>query len=176
MTDHLLAHDHSELDAVQSATFTALAAGDIEQSFQNLDVFWARLAMHIRAENVHLFPTLLQAAEKPGESSGRPALEAVQTTIAQLRDDHDFFMNKLTAAMKDLRDLRRGKLSDPAEVINGVTTKLTSVSQRLESHNALEESIVYHWANALLDEPQQKTLSEAILRELENLPPRLRKK
>jgi hypothetical protein len=56
-----------------------------------------------------------------------------------------------------------------------VREQMARVSQRLETHNALEESQVYHWAAALLDEPEQKALSESIQRELDNLPPRLRK-
>ncbi len=174
MTNHLLAHDHSELDAAQAATFTALAVGDIDQSFHHLDVFWARLAVHIRAENVHLFPTLLSAAGNPDLSSHAPKLELVKTIIARLRTDHDFFMHELTAAMKELRDQRRDESRDAAEVIAAVRERMVGVSERLETHNALEESQVYHWAALLLDEPEQKTLSDKIRRDLENLPARLK--
>jgi hypothetical protein len=45
----LLAHDHSELDGLLHAACSALAAGTVERSFETVDAFWARLAMHIRA-------------------------------------------------------------------------------------------------------------------------------
>lgn len=171
----LLAHDHSELDAMLSRVFAALADADGERAFHNLDEFWARLAMHIRAENIHLFPALLQASDSPQQVADAPNREAVQEMIVRLRDDHDFFMSELTAAMKELRELRRGNRPDASSVFAKVREQIVRVSERLETHNALEESQVYHWADALLDQPEQKTLSESIQRELENLPPRLRK-
>lgn len=175
MTNDLLAHDHSDLDAALAATQAALAAGDVESSFHNLDGFWAHLAMHIRAENVHLFPTLLLAAEKPEQSAEAPSLATVQTTTAQLRHDHDFFMSELTAAMMELRNLRRSAPTDTSAAIESVRERLTRVCERLEIHNELEETRVYHWAGALLDETEQTNLATNIRRELENLPPRLRK-
>ena len=172
-----LAHDHSELDTAMADAATALAAEDLEESFQNLDVFWARLAMHIRAENVHLFPSLLEAAGKEELPAEIPALEAVQKIIAQLRLDHDFFMSELTAGVKQLRDLRRSDDQRGAsEIMANVNRQLTGVRQRLDTHNELEESQVYHWTALLLTESEQKTLAENIDRELANLPPRLREK
>lgn len=175
MTDTLLAHDHSELDAALAAAFIALAAGDIEPSFHQLDIFWARLAMHIRAENLHLFPALLHAAERPKQSSSVPSLKAIRSVIAQLRDDHDFFMSEITAAVRQLRGLRRVDHQDSSRILAAVSEQMVRVSQRLETYNALEESQVYHWAGTLLDEAEQKALSESIQRELDHFPPRLRK-
>ncbi|MEO6847216.1 MAG: hypothetical protein ABI443_06865 [Chthoniobacterales bacterium] len=141
----LLAHDHRELDITLADVLSALADGEVERVYNNLDVFWARLAMHIRAENIHLFPALLRVSKIPERSSGIPMLETVQTAIAQLRSDHGFFMSEIAATLKKLRTLRR------------------------------DESHVYHWACTLLDEPEQKALNESIQRELDKLPPRLRK-
>lgn len=59
----LLAHDHSELDSTLAGLVSALFEGDAARSLERLDLFWARLAMHIRAENLYLFPALLRAAE-----------------------------------------------------------------------------------------------------------------
>ncbi|HEX5177291.1 MAG TPA: hypothetical protein VFV83_09695, partial [Chthoniobacteraceae bacterium] len=53
--------------------------------------------------------------------------------------------------------------------------KIDAVRRRLDAHNALEESRVYHWAALLLDPPEQIALNENIQRELENLPSRFRK-
>jgi Hemerythrin HHE cation binding domain len=167
----LLAHDHSELDSALAELVSALAGGDAARSLQRLDFFWARLAMHIRAENIHLFPTLLRAVEaSPG--SRVPTPEEIRDIVRQLREDHDFFVNELTAAVKQLRALSR---SDQPSDLREVTEKIDAVSRRLETHNTLEESQVYHWAALLLDPPAQSALNENIRHELQNLPHRFRK-
>lgn len=168
----LLAHDHSELDAELAGVFAALADGEIEQSFKNLDCFWARLAMHIRAESIHLFPTLLDASQRPRQSADVPGPKPVAEIIARLRADHDFFMIELAAAMRQLRELRRGDREDAALVLARVREQMTRVSQRLETHNGLEESQVYRWAAALLGDREQETLNQRVQRELDILPPR----
>lgn len=176
MKNMLLAHDHSELDAGLAHVFSSLADGRVEQSFKHLDLFWARLAMHIRAENIHLFPTLLRAVERPGRETNAPAPETVQAAVARLRHDHDFFMSEITAAVKELRELRRGHRQDATAVFAEVRERMTGVSQRLETHNAFEESEVYHWTGAMLNSPEQEALAQSIQRELDNLPPRFKKK
>ena len=172
VTSMLLEHDHSELDAALASVFSALAAGEIEQSFKNLDLFWARLAIHIRAENIHLFPTLLNASQRPRQAADVPGAKAVAEIITRLRVDHDFFMIELAAAMKQLRELRRGDRQDAAPALATVREQMTRVSQRLEIHNALEESQVYQWAGALLDNVEQEALNQCLRREVENLPQR----
>jgi hypothetical protein len=171
----LLAHDHSELDAALAALVAALAEGDAARSLEHLDLFWARLAVHIRAENIHLFPVLLRAAEASRGSApaaGAPEPKEIRNLVAQLRDDHDFFMSELTAAVKQLRALSR---SGQPDGLREVREKIDAVSRRLDTHNALEESRVYHWAAVLLDPPEQIALNESIRQELENLPSRFRK-
>ncbi|MEO8043346.1 MAG: hemerythrin domain-containing protein [Spartobacteria bacterium] len=170
----LLAHDHSELDAALGALFSALADEDVERSFKNLDLFWARLAMHIRAENIHLFPLLLKASRRSGKTADVPALGRVEEIIAQLRADHDFFMTELTAAMKQLRELRRSDRHDAAPVLAKVRQQMTRLRRRFHTHNALEESEAYQWAGSLLASPEQTALKEKLQRELDNLPPRFR--
>jgi hypothetical protein len=66
--------------------------------------------------------------------------------------------------------------SDRPGGLREVREKIDAVRRRLDAHNALEESRVYHWAALLLDPPAQKVLNENIRRELENLPSRFRKK
>ena len=168
----LLAHDHSKLDAALAAVFSALGAGDVERSFRNLDLFWAHLAVHIRAENICLFPTLLQASERSPRTGGVPARETVREIIARLRADHDFFMSELARAMKQLRELHRGDHQDSARILAKVQEQISRVHDRLEAHNELEESQVYHWAGALLDGSEQKALNEKLELELNNVPVR----
>lgn len=175
MSNRILAHDHLELDAALADAFAALEAGDTQRSFHALDIFWARLAVHIRAENILLFPALLRAAQKSGCDSRIPSQDTAKTAIAKLRDDHDFFMKELTALVKHLRELLRDNSRDANPVIEKVRKQLEAVKQRLESHNEVEETKVYEWAGVLLDDPAQKNLSEKIQRNLENLPSRFRK-
>jgi hemerythrin superfamily protein len=170
----LLAHDHSELDVALAGVFSALAAGEAEQSFKNLDIFWAHLAMHIRAENIDLFPTLLDASERALQRVGIPAQETIQEIITQLLADHDFFMSELAVAMKQLRKLRRSDGQDPAPALACVREQMARVSRRLEAHNALEEAQVYDWVDALLDDSERRALNERLRRQLDNLPSRFR--
>ena len=78
-------------------------------------------------------------------------------------------MNELAEAMKQLRASSRSE--EPGD-LREVAERVDAVSRRLEAHNALEESQVYHWAARLLDLPEQMALNDKICRELENLPPR----
>lgn len=170
----LLAHDHSELDATLGGVFSALSDEKVERTFKNLDLFWARLAMHIRAENIHLFPALLDASKWSRKAADIPAPEKVKEVIAQLRADHDFFMSELTAAVKQLRELRRDDREEAALVFGALREQMTCLRRRFHTHNALEESQAYHWAGAFLDASEQKVLKERLQRELTNLPPRFR--
>jgi iron-sulfur cluster repair protein YtfE (RIC family) len=168
----LLAHDHSELDASLAVVFSALAAGEVELSYRNLDRFWARLAVHIRAEHICLFPTLLQASERSTRTGGSPPRETIREIITRLRADHDFFMSELAGAMKQLRELHRGDRQDSAPILAKVQEQMSRLRGRLEAHNELEESQVYHWASALLDDLEQKALNEKLQLELNNVPAR----
>ncbi len=170
----LLAHDHSELDALLAVVSSALAGGDVERSFRNLDLFWAHLAMHIRAENIHLFPALVDASEGRLHGTDVPARKTVQEIITRLRADHDFFMSELAAAMKQLRELHRSDRQDSAPILAKVREQVSRVHGRLEAHNKFEEARVYDLVDAFLDDSEQKALNEKLQRELNNLPPRFR--
>ena len=196
----LLAHDHSDLDELLAEFFRMLAVGNVSESFEKLDLFWARLAMHIRAEHLHLFPTLLRALESPGRTkeassqlrqdsgvpmtesratalaqAGRsPSLQTAQDIIARLRDDHDFFMIELAAATKQLRQLRESTQRNSSSLVQKVREKLVQVSERLKMHNELEESDVYPWARLLLTSAECVELNEKMQKELSNIPVRFR--
>ncbi len=45
--------------------------------FEKLDIFWARLAMHIRAEHLHLFPVTLKALESKDDPDYKAAAKAI---------------------------------------------------------------------------------------------------
>jgi hemerythrin-like domain-containing protein len=172
----LLAHDHSELDELLAEFFRALAAGNLAQTFEKLDLFWARLAMHIRAEHLHLFPTLLHALESLGQTreaaSRAPPLQTAQNTIARLRDDHHFFMIELAAAVIQLRQVRESTHQDKWSLAQNVREKIVAVSERLKVHNELEESDVYPWVEVLLTPAECAALNEKMQKELSNIPAR----
>ncbi len=172
----LLAHDHSEIDQLLAEFFRSLAAGNVAQSFEKLDLFWARLAMHIRAEHLHLFPTLLHALElraQTSEEAGRAlSFQAAQNTVARLREDHDFFMSELGTAIIQLRQLRESTDQDKSSLVQTVREKVVAVRERLKVHNELEESDVYPLAKALLTPAECMALNEKMQKELGNLPAR----
>lgn len=175
MTDFLLADDHSEIDRLQSELFTALDAGDVETAFHQLDLFWARLAMHIRAEHLHLFPAVLgaiEAKENAAETNGAPSLKTAQNIIERLRNDHNFFMRELTEAIKQMREMRETDSHDAPQRFSAVREKIAAVSRRLEAHNQAEESEVYQWVKTLFDPVRQAKLSAGMQKEIGNLPSR----
>ncbi len=175
-TAALLAHDHDDLDETLVELDRAIEAENLAGSFEFLDLFWGRLAVHIRAENVVLFPALLKAVEQAENAAGKSAVVTageMRQLVAELRHDHDFFMFELTALIKQLRTLLR---ENRKEGLAEIRDRLVPVRQRLEAHNALEETRAYHYAALLLNPDGQAALHQSIQRELENLPPRLRKR
>ena len=146
--------DHRELDALYAEAVEALESGDAATALDRVDLFWARLAMHIRAEHLHLFPAIARA------SSADEVLE-------KLRDDHNVFMNRLADAIKLLRQASENSQSDlskPQEIV-------LSIGEMLAEHNRVEEGTVYLETGDLTG-TEQDELSAAIDNELSNLPPR----
>jgi hypothetical protein len=170
----LLERDHEELDGVLGELFLALDHGDKDVSFARLDLLWARLAIHIRAEHLCLFPAILGAPQALlTGSGGAPRLEELQSAIGALRSDHDFFMHELAKAINFMRALKTtsdaGAIEKSLREVRGI---VLSVKTRLGVHNQLEENQVYGWIDVLLDEAERSTLDARVRRELENLPPR----
>jgi hemerythrin superfamily protein len=172
----LLAEDHEALDKLLTALLAALDRRDAPTAFARLDLFWARLAMHIRAEHLHLFPAMIRAlhgdtGKRLDEaSSGAEAREA----IAQLRRDHDFFMHELAGAIKVMRDCRATSGGDSTTKIESVRQMIATLHKRLEAHNKLEEDLVYRLPAKLLEPEEQTALEAQIGDELKNLPQRFR--
>lgn len=169
-----LESDHEELDGVLGELLLALDHGDKDESFARLDLLWARLAMHIRAEHLCLFPAILGAPQAllTGRD-GAPRLEEAQSAIGVLRSDHDFFMHEMAKAINLMRALKGIPDADViGESLREVRSIALSVKTRLSAHNQLEENQVYGWIDVLLDEAARSALYARVRRELENLPPR----
>ena len=156
-----LSEDRGAVHEVLAQLLTALKNKEVEASYRKLDLLWARLAVHIRAEHLHLFPAVTSR------------LPEAHTVIERLRTDHDFFMRELARAVGVLRELSNPL--DSATVDAGLTSVLdvvAAVEKRLASHNDMEEKQVYHWATTILPETGQIDLASRIKAELEHRPPR----
>lgn len=171
----LLAEDHAQLDGLLHSLLAILDQGDSVGAFTQLDLLWARLAMHIRAENLCLFPAVLEALAGRQQPSGgdAPSLTEARHTVARLRADHDFFMRELAGAVKLMRELQAAP-EDESESngLQDVRQSIAALSDRLAAHNGVEEEQVYRWPAMLLDPTEQSALMGRVEREIKNLPPR----
>ena len=167
-----LIDDHAALDKILKQLQTALRSSDLEIAHFKLDLFWARLAVHIRAEHLHLFPTVLSCLENAAVSHA-PSLDEAKSVVAQLRQDHDFFMHQLALAVEIMRELLTlpEQLTVP-EGMNNVKKIVREVERRLVNHNEIEENQIYHWATIFLNSEEQQKLQERITKELQNRPAR----
>jgi Hemerythrin HHE cation binding domain len=169
-----LVDDHVALDKILKELKAVLARRDVIAGHAKLDLFWARLAAHIRAEHLHLFPAVLSHLENiKGECASAPDLSVAQGLIARLRADHDYFMLGLALLMKTMRELL---IVSQAEIINEqigyVSDTVVEIEQRLIEHNDLEEAQVYRWVKTMLCPADQEDLARQITAELEKRPPR----
>jgi hypothetical protein len=169
----LLVTDHGELDRLGGALLDAFDPGDAAGVLPKLDVVWARLAVHIRAEHLHLFPALLAAsAAGDGRAGGGPSGREVEEALSRLREDHNFFMREMAACVEAVRRLAAGGGAEDGEDLAFVRRRVIVIFERLREHNRLEEEEVYHWPRSLLGGAERERLDAAVRRELQNLPPR----
>jgi hypothetical protein len=162
----LLESDHVELDRLLHETTAAIESTDVVRTFECLDLFWARLAMHIRAEHRWLFPTVREIAERSPE-----AFDRVPAVLDMLRQDHDFFMRDLARAVKAMRLVFC--FGNEAETLVVVRELLEGVRERLEIHNRIEEERIYTLtAEKFLDLSTAEQLLYSIKKELVNYPHR----
>jgi len=170
-----LTDDHVALDQLLGQVQTALHSGDVEAIHTRLDLFWAKLAVHIRVEHLQLFPLVMDRMSQTSEArTFLPALNEALSTIDDLRADHDFFMTELARAINILRAVSH-KNEDQAiidQAINTVSGSLIEVEKRLVNHNQLEEEKVYAWTTTILNEQEQTELANRISIELTNRPQR----
>jgi hypothetical protein len=175
MIEEVFLEDHESLAALLDDLKIALEKPDLLRAFELLDRFWARLAVHIRAENVCLFPAILNAVAKSFVAeNGLPEIEEVRAAIAQLRGDHNFFMDELAQAVKTMRELLSAEHHENEhKQMESVRRKISAVASRLEVHNKLEEEKVYRWPRIVLTPPELARLNDAVGFEIRNLPARL---
>jgi len=169
-----LADDHSEVDKLIHKLLATLDQENKLQSFELRDLLWARLAVHIRAEHLCLFPSILEVPPVNFIGSGGiPKYQEAKSAIDLLRHDHDFFMRELGKAVNIMR---KQETRSDHEVIRkrllDVRRSIVKVQSRLETHNRLEENHTYKWVNMLLSEAKRSTLIARIRHEIENIPPR----
>jgi hypothetical protein len=170
--ESLLAADHESLAQLLNELDEELSKPNISRAFELLDLFWARLAVHIRAENLGLFPALtnVPATSFTGRD-GLPTSDEAQDILVRLRSDHDFFMKELALMMKATRKVSTPELT-PIEQVNESRRRLLAVKDRLENHNRLEEEQVYGWPGLIFDEPAVAKICRLVRHELEKLPHR----
>ena len=166
----LLQQDHASLDQLLAELDGELLKGNLTRAFELLDLFWARLAIHIRGENLHLFPALAGISVDQSDND-LPNSEEIRDVLTKLRSDHNFFMKELALAIQDMR-MMVGQNSAGKEELEHLRRQLQVLKKRLERHNQLEEERVYIWPSLLLDERRLAALAEQLQHELHNLPQR----
>jgi hypothetical protein len=168
----LLENDHESLGRLLGELNLSLSKCNVSHSFELLDQFWARLAVHIRAEHLHLFPALAEAPRML--LTGRdnlPTSDEVLELVTQLRADHDFFMKELADMIRVMRDMNAHQQVDQP-VVEDLSRRLITITSRLEVHNELEEARAYTWVGLIFDARTLADLRSRIQHELENLPAR----
>ena len=165
--DHILESDHKELDELLAKAAGSVRSADLNAAYHDVDRFWARLAMHIRAEHLRLFPFVRTAAETDLHDHEMPAI------LEGLRVDHDFFMRELARAIKALRLVF--DFGNAEETFALVGHILSEVRERLDEHNRVEETIVYPVATEKFLSPADLAdLTSSVKKELDNYPQRFK--
>ena len=175
IVSQLLGADHESLADLLGELQLELQKHELASSFRLLDLFWARLAIHIRAEHLCLFPKLLNApCELFGKADGVPVIEKVTAMIENLRADHNFFMDELSGAVKVMRTISTESESSPnvASQLDAIRESVVALSERLTAHNALEEDHLYTWPGLIFTASEVERLTTQMEHELENMPQR----
>ena len=173
MVPSALEEDHNQLADLLSDLKSRLNGGNAPEAFAALDIFWARLAIHIRAEHLCLFPAILNAASEKFNLRDVPSFEETSAAIETLRADHNSFMDELSRAVKSFRELLADERRlDKGARLDEIKRRVETVALRLESHNVLEEEQIYNLPDLILSTSEREQLSVAIERELNNLPER----
>ena len=170
-----LAADHVALGRLLKELKTALSNDDVAVSYAKVDLFWAKLAVHIRAEHLHLFPSVLNAVTRADDDKVFVAamLPETQSAIERLRSDHDFFMKQLADAVEIARSLvNASEEAVTGKGLNAIKEIVFQIEQRLEDHNHVEEGHIYRLSGIVLSRAEQLDLAQLITSELEKRPPR----
>jgi len=168
-----LADDHLALDQLLGLLKSALHAGNVEVGHTRLDLFWARLAVHIRAEHLQLFPAVIDRLTQTASARTlAPTLSEARSIIKNLRADHDFFMHELAKSIGILRTLSHEADVTIDKGTNLVGNAVIEIEKRLIVHNELEENQIYAWVANIFTEQEQAELTNRINIELDHRPPR----
>jgi hemerythrin HHE cation binding domain-containing protein len=155
----LLSHDHEAVHEVLAQLLTALNNRQVQASYDKLDLLWARLAVHIRAEHLHLFPAVVSH------------LAEAAPTVDRLREDHNFFMRELARAVDIVRELLSDGSNREARLVY-VLNLVLGLEDRLTTHNDIEENEIYSWISTMLTAPEQMELMARMKAELDHRPSR----
>ncbi len=161
--DELMGKDHADIDQLLKSVFEMIRTRDAALVYTRLDLFWARLAVHIRAEHHQLFPELTNAARSTAGLKDEAA--ELESVMDGLRTDHDHFMKELAALVKIAR-------SESVISLSELKVRLNALSDRLLAHNKIEESRIYPLAERLLSGSRSAALIRMLRNELENMPAR----
>jgi iron-sulfur cluster repair protein YtfE (RIC family) len=158
-----LESDHRDLDNLLLELTRTLDV-DVAKAFHLLDLFWARLAVHIRAEHLVVFPAVLEITK------GRDEIVAI---LKGLRHDHDFFMKELARAIKAMRLMAH--FGNETETITIVRSLIEGVGSRLAEHNRTEEELIYPLVSAKhAGDAQARSIAARTMKEIQNMPARFR--
>jgi iron-sulfur cluster repair protein YtfE (RIC family) len=156
----ILETDHAELRDLLRSAREELANSDLARAYAATDRFWARLAMHIRAEHLHLFPFVRRVAG-----------DEVAAVLDELRRDHDMFMVELGRAIKALR--LAFHFGNETETLATAAQLVEKVALRLVAHDRIEESVVYPVIDPdRISGDEMESLRRGVLMELKKIPPR----
>lgn len=161
--------DHVELDELLAQLIKAIYSDqpDLVSTYRKLDLFWARLAVHIRAEHLVVFPAVLEIGKGPEKER-----KDIENILQELRSDHDFFIKELARAVKAMRLVPN--FGNETETFAVVRDLVDGVKQGLIKHNKIEEEAIYPLAERAEAGNLQQKIRESALRELANLPQRFR--
>ncbi|HEU4931454.1 MAG TPA: hypothetical protein VFT48_05205, partial [Pyrinomonadaceae bacterium] len=152
-----LSDDHRAVDQVLKQLGAALHSNDTTASYSKLDLLWARLAVHIRAEHLHLVPAVLNGLSGSTDEVAEPNLGEAKSVVENLRADHEFFMHELARAIGILREHPESEAH-----LNSVRDIVLAVEKQLANHNEIEENQIYRWAGTILTEEEQINLATRI--------------
>jgi uncharacterized protein (DUF2249 family) len=133
--------DHDRLDALESESFAARAAGDLALATRRFHEFAHGLRRHIAFEEALLFPAF----------EGRTGATAHEGPTAVMRQEH----REIEQRLHDM-ECRFTRLEDP------MTGARAAFHELMHEHNAKEEQVLYPTTDRLLTEGERDDLVGSI--------------
>jgi len=163
----VLTDDHESLNKLLLELMVFVRRSDFRWSFELLDLFCTQLAVHIRAENVCLFPAILNAPNNRFTDAGFE-LTALKAAIERLKLEHNILTEELMKAARLMRQLMND--NENGELTDETVKSLAAVAILLAEHQELEEREVCQAAKLVLDPAEFALLEEAVARETHKRP------